>query len=67
MALCACMAIVCSCEVYMKCVYCEYVWKPRKDVVVSCPRCKRRFDYPTIGVKKMERDKNDGRNEGSVV
>ncbi len=46
----------------MKCVFCEYVWKPRKDVMVSCPRCKRRFDYPTM--KKMESDRDGKGNEG---
>ncbi|MCK4757618.1 MAG: nucleotidyltransferase [Thermoplasmata archaeon] len=30
----------------MKCQYCSYEWTPRKSNPVSCPRCKRRFDYP---------------------
>lgn len=33
----------------MKCNKCNYEWKPRKKDPVSCPRCKRRFDY-----KKLE-------------
>ena len=31
----------------MKCKFCDYEWKPRKPKPVACPRCKRRFDYPT--------------------
>jgi hypothetical protein len=30
----------------MKCRYCGYEWEPRKPEPVSCPRCKRRFDFP---------------------
>jgi hypothetical protein len=30
----------------MKCEYCNYEWETRKEQPVSCPRCKRRFDYP---------------------
>jgi len=30
----------------MKCKYCLYSWKTKKDNPVSCPRCKRRYDYP---------------------
>lgn len=32
----------------MKCIYvdCGYEWPNRKDKPVSCPKCKRRFDYP---------------------
>jgi len=30
----------------MKCRFCAYVWNPRKSSPVSCPRCKKRFDYP---------------------
>ncbi|KYK30918.1 MAG: hypothetical protein AYK23_04320 [Candidatus Proteinoplasmatales archaeon SG8-5] len=30
----------------MKCEHCGYEWEPRKPEPVSCPRCKRRFDYP---------------------
>ncbi len=29
-----------------QCEYCQFKWQPRKEVVVACPRCKRRFDYP---------------------
>ncbi|MCK4717479.1 MAG: nucleotidyltransferase, partial [Thermoplasmata archaeon] len=47
----------------MKCSYCSYEWNPRKPDPVSCPRCKRRFDYPgrkegadmLAGAKEMER------------
>lgn len=31
----------------MECKYCDYEWKPMKENPLSCPRCKRRFDYPT--------------------
>jgi predicted Zn-ribbon and HTH transcriptional regulator len=31
----------------MKCTYCKYEWEPRKEKPKACPRCKRRFDYPT--------------------
>lgn len=31
----------------MKCKYCNYEWEPRKKQPKACPRCKRRFDYPT--------------------
>ncbi len=31
----------------MKCEYCEYDCEPRKSNPKSCPRCKRRFDYPS--------------------
>ncbi|MDG6221072.1 MAG: hypothetical protein QCI38_06445 [Candidatus Thermoplasmatota archaeon] len=30
----------------MECEYCGYQWSPRTTSPVSCPRCKRRFDYP---------------------
>lgn len=33
----------------MKCEYCGYDWKPRTDKPKSCPRCKKRFDYPAKG------------------
>ena len=29
----------------MKCRFCEYIWISRKLNPVSCPACKRRFDY----------------------
>jgi len=36
----------------MICEYCEYVWESRKETPKSCPRCKKRFDYPkTIKTK----------------
>lgn len=31
----------------MKCRFCSYEWEPRKPEPVACPRCKRRFDYPS--------------------
>jgi len=30
----------------MRCPFCKGVWATRSDIVVSCSRCKRRFDYP---------------------
>lgn len=44
----------------MKCPYCGYEWKTRKPNPISCPRCKRRFDYPRLSdplqkARKMER------------
>lgn len=30
----------------MKCEHCDYEWNARKEHPVSCPRCKKRFDYP---------------------
>jgi|GEM_PF-1693943 rubrerythrin len=30
------------------CGYCGYEWMARKEEPVSCPRCKRRFDYPEL-------------------
>ena len=38
----------------MKCKYCKYEWEPRKKNPISCPRCKKRFDYE---------EKGDGKNE----
>ncbi len=32
----------------MKCSNCDYEWKPRKENPMSCPRCKRRWDYPML-------------------
>lgn len=32
----------------MKCEFCQYDWQPRKPNPLSCPRCKRRFDYPAV-------------------
>lgn len=38
---------------FLICGACENKWKPRKQAPVSCPRCKRRFDYPNASeVKK---------------
>lgn len=31
----------------LRCPYCKYVWSKRgENLPVSCPRCKKRFDYP---------------------
>ncbi len=31
----------------LRCPICKYVWSKRGDQLpVSCPRCKKRFDYP---------------------
>lgn len=31
----------------LRCPYCGYIWIKRKEnLPVSCPRCKKRFDYP---------------------
>jgi ribosomal protein L37AE/L43A len=31
----------------LRCPNCKYVWSKRGDSLpVSCPRCKKRFDYP---------------------
>jgi len=35
----------------VKCQYCGYEWKAKIKNPISCPRCKRRFDYPTKEVK----------------
>lgn len=32
--------------IIMKCPHCDYEWNPRKEKPKSCPRCKRRLDYP---------------------
>ena len=32
----------------LKCIHCNYKWVGRKKNPKSCPRCKRRFDYPLI-------------------
>ncbi len=29
-----------------RCDECNYEWKGYKEKPLSCPRCKRRFDYP---------------------
>lgn len=32
----------------LRCPYCKYIWCKRgKKQPVSCPRCKKRFDYPS--------------------
>lgn len=30
----------------MRCPFCKSIWVIRSDIVVSCSKCKRRFDYP---------------------
>jgi hypothetical protein len=47
----------------MRCEYCSYEWAPRTESPVACPRCKKRFDYPSkksaddplAGAKGIER------------
>jgi hypothetical protein len=31
----------------LRCPHCKYVWCKRAEKPVSCPRCKKRFDYPS--------------------
>jgi hypothetical protein len=33
-----------------KCRLCGHEWEGRKPVVISCVKCKRRFDYPSTKV-----------------
>jgi len=41
----------------VRCPYCRYIWAKRADhMPVSCPRCKRRFDYPGNRVKLVHSD-----------
>lgn len=36
----------------LRCPYCKYVWARRGECMpVSCPRCKKRFDYHSNLVK----------------
>ena len=36
----------------LRCPYCKYIWARRGErMPVSCPRCKRRFDYRENRVK----------------
>ena len=42
----------------MKCKYCGYEWESRKENPISCPRCKRRFDYDKINKVDSDGDKN---------
>lgn len=37
-----------------RCPFCRNVWKTRQTNIVSCPKCKRRFDY--VG-KEVEPEK----------
>lgn len=34
----------------MRCKFCEYDWETRKKEPKACPRCKRRFDYPSYEI-----------------
>ena len=38
----------------MECNKCGHTWKARIKKPLSCPRCKRRFDYPKTEVKHHE-------------
>ena len=43
--------------VALRCPYCKYVWSRRTELMpVSCPRCKKRFDYPGDYVDLEEGD-----------
>jgi len=42
----------------MRCKFCGYEWKPRKVHPVSCPRCKRRFDYVSQSTDILARAKH---------
>jgi hypothetical protein len=42
----------------MKCDVCDYEWKSKKEKPISCPRCKRRFDYP-IDLDKKKGDTSE--------
>ncbi|MBW3000473.1 hypothetical protein KY341_01200 [Candidatus Woesearchaeota archaeon] len=43
----------------MICEKCDYEWTPKVEQPKSCPRCKRRFDYPgKISTTKIEVEKN---------
>ncbi len=36
-------------------MFCSYVWKSKIPKPVSCPKCKKRFDYvPTLRTKKFK-------------
>jgi len=35
----------------MRCPFCKGIWHPRSEIVVSCTKCKRRFDYPGYEVE----------------
>lgn len=38
-----------------KCDFCEYDWVSRVEAPKACPRCKRRFDYPSVnGVEDLK-------------
>lgn len=40
----------------MKCDKCGYKWNNRLIEPVSCPRCKRRFDYPKSSPKDKRKN-----------
>ena len=43
----------------LRCPYCRYIWTKRAETLpVSCPRCKKRFDYPG-NAKTLEEENGD--------
>jgi DNA-directed RNA polymerase subunit RPC12/RpoP len=44
----------------VKCGYCGYRWEPRVSSPISCPRCKRRFDYKAVSEVLKQIDKENG-------
>jgi len=40
----------------MICKFCGYEWKTKTEDPVSCPKCKRRFDYPSGGLSGNDED-----------
>ena len=45
-----------------KCKHCNYVWQPRTSEPKSCPRCKRRTDYPKLEAKNENKYKGKSNN-----
>ena len=50
----------------MKCEKCQYEWKNRQDQPKSCPRCKRRFDYPKTSPDVKEPQEGVVKNQKEV-
>ena len=50
----------------MICEYCEYKWETRKDKPKSCPRCKRRFDYPISKQDNKDLNKEKGKEQDDI-
>ena len=46
----------------MICEYCEYEWETRKENPKSCPRCKKRFDYPKKENTQEDLNTEEGEN-----